>query len=430
MHRYTVSELTTEIGSLLAGEFGDVLVEGEVSGFKVAGSGHWYFALKDAGAVLNCAMFRQSNFRVRPPREGDRVQARGAVDVYAPRGSYSLVVRRLEPVGEGDLLKQLAALKAKLAAEGLFDPAKKRPLPRYPRAVGIATSPTGAALHDLVRVLRQRYPAMTVYLAPCRVQGEGAAAEIAAAVDRLCRHGRSDVIVVGRGGGAAEDLAAFNEEAVVRAIARATLPVVSAVGHEVDVTLADLAADVRAATPSHAAELVAPDAAALAAWVDEAEGRLVDAARRRVARERDRLLRTRLVHPRDRVERARARCADLAARLAVAGRALGPRRRDRFAPLPGRLDAAVRRLAQRRRDRLAAATQRLDALSPLRVLDRGYALVEHAGRPVADAATLRPGDALALRFARGAATATVTSVTATDPSASAAPPADPRGSPG
>ena len=207
MERFTVSELTHEISSLLGASFEDVEVEGEISGFKAHGSGHWYFTLKDDGAVLNCAMFRNWNARVRrPPREGDRILARGALDVYPPRGSYSLVVRQIVAAGEGDLARRLEELRVRLAAEGLFDPARKRPLPIYPSAVGVATSPTGAAFADIRRVIRQRYPGLPIFLAPCRVQGDGAAQEVANAIAMLNAHGKSDVIILGREGGSAEDL--------------------------------------------------------------------------------------------------------------------------------------------------------------------------------------------------------------------------------
>lgn len=389
MERFTVSELTGEIATMLMHGFGDVEVVGEVSAFKAHGSGHWYFCLKDGEAVLNCAMFKGHNQRVRrPPRDGERVIARGGIDVYAPRGSYSLVVRQLRADGEGDLLRRLEALKARLAAEGLFDPARKRPLPGVPRAIGVATSPTGAALQDILRVIRQRFPAVTVYLAPCRVQGDGAAAEIAAAIDLLNRHGRSDVVIAGRGGGSPEDLWCFNEEVVVRAIARSRIPVVSAVGHEVDVCLADLAADRRAATPSHAAELVTPVLSSLIQAVEDLDDRMRAAMTRRVALLRQRLARVRLLHPRQRLERGRARLDDLEARL----------------------QAAARRLLVIRRAQLAGSTRQLEALSPLSVLVRGYAIVTHEGAAVTDARALSPGAPLRVRFARGQVDATVTRV--------------------
>lgn len=386
MERFTVSELTGEIAALLGGSFGDVEVEGEVSGFKAHGSGHWYFCLKDGDAVLNCAMFRGHNVRVRrPPRDGDRVLVRGGVEVYPPRGSYSLIVRQMTAAGAGDLLRRLEELRARLAAEGLFDPGRKRPLPPVPRAIGVATSPTGAAFQDIVRVVRQRFPTMPIYLAPCRVQGEGAGFEVARAIALLNEHGKADVIIAGRGGGSAEDLWCFNEEVVVRAVANSRIPVVSAVGHEVDVALSDLAADVRAATPSHAAEIVTPVHAELDAFVDEMEERLRAAAQRRVAMLRDRVRRVRLLHPRQRVERGRIRLDELDERLR---------------------EAALRGLVLRRA-KLAASTRHLEVLSPLSVLVRGYAIVTKGGVAVTDGAALAVGDRLDVRLARGGVEAEV-----------------------
>jgi exodeoxyribonuclease VII large subunit len=380
VERFTVSELTGEIAAILGGSFQDIEVAGEVSGFKAHGSGHWYFCLKDGDAVLACAMFRNNNARVRrPPRDGDRVFARGSVDVYPPRGTYSLVVRQLQAAGDGDLLRRLEELRARLGAEGLFDPSRKRALPRFPRAIGVATSPTGAAFQDILRVVRQRFAGMPIYLAPCKVQGDGAAEDVARAIALLNRHGKSDVLIVGRGGGSAEDLWAFNEEVVVRAVVASAIPVVSAVGHEVDVALSDLAADVRAATPSHAAELVTPVRDALAELLDEYAGRLRAAMTRRLATLRDRLDRVRLVHPRQKVERARIRCDELDERLR---------------------EAALRGLVFRRA-RLASAARHLDALSPLAVLVRGYAIVTREGVAVSDAAALHPGDRLDLRLSHG-----------------------------
>lgn len=391
MHRFTVTELTQAVAEVVGGTFPSIAVEGELSGFKPHSSGHWYFSLKDGGAVVSCAMFRGDNQRVRQrPRDGDRVVLYGGLSVYPPRGTYSLIVRRMEPVGAGDLARKLEELRAKLAAEGLFDPARKRPLPTVPATIGVATSATGAALRDILRVARQRFPAVSVVVAPCLVQGDGAARDIARALDVLAADGRSEVIVVGRGGGSVEDLWAFNEEAVVRAVARMPVPVVSAVGHEVDVTLCDLVADVRAATPSHAAELVVPVADALALAVEDRADRLHLAMQRRIDLARERVRRLRLVHPGEKVARGRLRTDELDTRL----------------------HDATARLVGGQRDRLAAATRQLHALSPLAVLVRGYAIADRDGAVVRDAASLAVGDHLRLRFGAGEADAVVEAVRA------------------
>lgn len=389
MYRYTVSELTAEVAAVFSESFADVAVEGEISGFKAHGSGHWYFSLKDGNAVLSCAMFRGDNMRVRrPPRDGDRVLLQGALSVYPPRGTYSLIARKMEAVGSGDLLRRLEELRARLAAQGLFDPGKKRPLPPHPRAIGVVTSPTGAAFQDIVRVVRGRFPGMPIYLAPVKVQGDGAAAEIAAGIALLNEHGRSDVLIVGRGGGSIEDLWAFNEELVVRAVAASRIPVVAAVGHEVDVSLTDFAADVRAATPSHAAELTTPVAADLRDHLLVQYDRLELAIRRRLRDARQRLARVRLVHPKERIARGRLRCDDLSERMQL----------------------AVERALSRRRDRLAAGARALQAMSPLAVLDRGYAIALRGTHPVTDARTVAVGDTLQVRLAQGSVETTVTAV--------------------
>lgn len=389
MERFTVSQLTGEISALLGESFDDIEVEGEISGFKAHGSGHWYFSLKEGPAVLSCAMFRNANVRVRtPPREGDRILARGSIDIYPPRGTYSLVVRELRVAGAGDLQRQFEELRARLQSEGLFDPARKRRLPSFPTAIGIATSPSGAAFHDILRVVRQRFPGLPVYLSPCRVQGEGAAADIARAIALLNGHGLSSVIIVGRGGGSVEDLWCFNEEVVVRAVVASRIPTVSAVGHEVDVSLCDLAADLRAATPSHAAETVTPVRADIAAGLDQMFGRMRVAMTRRVATQRDRLTRVRLLHPRQRLERGRLRLDELEERL----RGSGPRQ------------------LELRRKRLGLLARHLDALSPLSVLVRGYAITTRDGEVIRDAAALEVGDAVHLRFAGGSADAEIVRV--------------------
>ena len=378
---FAVSELTATLKELLGTGFGAIRVRGEVGSFTPHRSGHWYFTLKDAGAVLNCVMFRGSNrFVDFQPRIGDALEVFGGLDVYGPYGRYNLVARSLQKAGRGDLHARFEALKKKLAAEGLFDVERKRPLPSLPRGIGIATSTSGAAIRDMTRVLGDRFPGIPIYLAGCRVQGAGAALEIAAALDLLAADGRSDVLLVGRGGGAYEDLWAFNEEPVIRAIARCPLPVISAVGHESDVTLADLVADVRAATPSHAAELVVPERAAVIAAVNDALTRLIRATSLQTERRRAALHAAVLKDPRRRINDARLRCDQLADQLTVAAR---------------------RYLQTQRRHRLGRASDALDALSPLRVLDRGYAIVHFNSGVLRDAAEVSPGDPLEIRLGTG-----------------------------
>lgn len=400
--RFSVGELTRALRELVGELFPSVEVVGEISDFKVHSSGHWYLTLKDEEAVLEAAFFRADNQRATwRPRIGERVRATGALDIYPPMGRYKLIIRKLERDGAGDLRARFEAMKARLEAEGLFDPARKRPLPPRPTRLGVVTSPTGAALQDVLRVVDTRFPGFPIVLSPCRVQGAGAAAEVAAALARLARHGRVDVIIVGRGGGSAEDLWTFNEEAVVRAIAACPIPVVSAVGHETDVTLADLAADVRAATPSHAAQLVVPDRDTLVEAVDRLATLLTGAARRQVALRRDRLARTTLRHPRRRIQEARLRCDELADRLVQ----------------------AVRRRLDQDRNRLGRAADRLHATSPLAVLGRGYAIVRRGAQVVRTAGELEPDDLIGIRFAEGSATARVVART-TEPVPAA--PRDPR----
>jgi exodeoxyribonuclease VII large subunit len=319
---------------------------------------------------------------------GDRIVVSGALDVYAPRGRYNLIVRTLARAGAGDLQARLEALKRKLAAEGLFDPSRKRPLPPLPRAIGVATSATGAALHDILKVLGRRFPGVPVYLAACRVQGAEAPREIVQAIELLNAHGRADVLIVGRGGGSQEDLMAFNEESVARAIAASDIPVVSAVGHEVDVSIADLVADARAATPSHAAELVVPEREGLLLALDDLDARLRGGMERALRARRDRLGRIVLRHPRRQLAEARER-------VGLQGDAL---RR------------AWTRDLSRRRTGLQAAAGRLEALSPVAVLGRGYAVALHEGKAVRDARDLAPGAALEVRLHGGSVDTVVQAV--------------------
>jgi exodeoxyribonuclease VII large subunit len=428
---YTVSRLNREARGLVEGSLGTVWLEGEVSNFLRHGSGHWYFSLKDDAAQVRCAMFRQRNAALGlVPRNGMQVLVRARASLYEPRGEFQLIVDHREEAGEGELRRRYERLKRDLAAEGLFDTARKRPLPRLPRQVGVVTSPTGAAIRDILHVLARRFPAIPVVVYPVPVQGAGAAEAIAAAIRMAGERAEADVLVVGRGGGSLEDLWAFNEEAVVRAVVASPIPVVSAVGHEVDVTLSDLAADLRAPTPSAAAELVVPDAAEWLRTLAAAANRLLGAWRRATTRRDERLAwagrRLAQLHPALRLEQQSQRLDELGSRLAAALRgrleldahrlaarraelvALSPRAQlaalgRRLAVTSARLPAALAHRLSRSRDRLAGIARALNAVSPLATLERGYAIVTRAadGRVLTDAAEAAPGTEIEARLARG-----------------------------
>ena len=374
-------------------------------------SGHWYFTLRDRTASISCVMFRGTNQFVRqPPVVGETVVLTGTLDFYAPQGRLSFIARRLQRAGEGDLAARLEALKKKLHAEGLFSEDRKRSLPALPRAIGVATSPTGAAIRDILSVLEQRFPGLPVYLAPCRVQGASAPAEIIEALARLNADGRADVLIVGRGGGSAEDLAAFNDEGVVRAIAASRIPVVSAVGHEVDVSIADLVADRRAATPSHAAELIVPEREGLLLHLDALDEQLRRALERRLERSRSQLAALRLRHPAEALRVQRQRLDAAARRLRPAVEAVVSRHRQAASRTAESLSPAMRRALARRQATLDTRTHQLNSLSPHRVLERGYAIVLDGQRAVTDAATLEPQASVRLVLHRGEADAVVTDV--------------------
>ncbi len=385
LHIYSVSELTREVKELIEGSFPPLWVEGELSNFVHHGSGHMYFSLKDSGAALRAVFFRQYNqalaFR---PENGQKVMARGLLTVYEPGGQYQLTVSELRPAGVGALQLAFEQLKARLAAEGLFDEEHKRPLPQFPSCVGVVTSPTGAAVRDIISVLRRRCPSVRIVLAPARVQGEGSAAEVAAAVRALGRWGGADVLIVGRGGGSAEDLWAFNEEPVARAIFDSPVPVISAVGHQTDFTIADFVADLRAPTPSAAAEYAVPVAAELEAGVVTLGRRLVRAGSGHLADAHQRL---------DELERSLS-----PQRLRAALRASG----DRNSALALRLQRAARHSLDLSRVRWSSLQERLSALNPAAVLGRGYAVARTPeGQIVRDAATVEVGDRLSVLLARG-----------------------------
>lgn len=426
----TVSDLTARLRELIEDRFPAVWVEGEVSNFRLYASGHAYFTLKDSGAQLPAALFRTRVRRLRfEPRDGLSVLAFGSLEVYAQRGGYQLIVERLEPRGVGALQVAFEQLKARLHAEGLFEAARKRPLPAFPRRIGIVTSPDGAALRDILRVLGRRFRGLSIAIAPATVQGDGAPAEIAQALADLNAVGDIDVIICGRGGGSLEDLWAFNDEAVARAIAASKVPVISAVGHEIDVTIADFVADLRAPTPSAAAELVVREEQAIAARVADLEGRLVAAMGRPLTHARDRveaLARRRVLtdparpvrEQQRRLDDTRARLRQAAAlavgrathRLSMAGAALracspisrvkNDRRRLDTAQL-GLRNAVGRRL-DGARHRLGLSAGRLDSLSPLAVLARGYSLTRlPSGEIVRRAAQVAAGAGVRVMLPEG-----------------------------
>jgi exodeoxyribonuclease VII large subunit len=385
----SVSELTNKVKGMLEQEFGSLWISGEVTALKKHQSGHWYFTLKDAGAVLPAVMFRGSNARVRIEfKEGLEVLARGSLSVYPPHGKYQFNVLEIHAKGLGALEAALRQLKEKLAAKGYFRPERKRPLPRHPGRVALVTSPSGAAVRDMLEILGRRWPATEVYVCPVRVQGDTAAAEIANALALLNRVGAVDVIILGRGGGSTEDLHAFNDERVADAVFRSRVPVVAAIGHEIDVTIADLVADKRALTPSEAAELVVPDRGELLKKVSDMDLRLRELLG-------------------DRLESARGRLADFADRR-VFRRPL-----DRIHDLEQGLDDFGERLQRCMRQRLErwrqlaqAAAGRLETLSPLNVLSRGYSLTRRASdqQVVRAADQVKPGDLLVTVLQHGQVT--------------------------
>jgi exodeoxyribonuclease VII large subunit len=431
----TVSRLTALIRGVLEENFEHVWVEGEVSNLAMPASGHCYFTLKDAGAQIRCVMFRASaralKFR---PKDGMGLVVRGRVSLFEPRGEYQLVVEYLEPKGVGALQLAFIQLKEKLAREGLFDESRKKPVPRLPQRIGVVTSPTGAAVHDILNVLGRRFANVEILIAPVKVQGEGAAEEIACAIGDFNRYGDIDVMIVGRGGGSMEDLWAFNEEVVARAIYRSRIPVISAVGHEVDVTISDLVADLRAPTPSAAAELVVKSKAELASELDTLIHRLrqgihhnLDSCRSRVG-----LLARSLHDPTmllghlsqrvddllDRLgfaldgglRRRRERLGSLSNHLRLNNPALvAERKRERLLMLLARGEHALHRIMEHFRERSAVNSGKLQALSPLQTLSRGYtvATLLPEGTVIRESGQLEKGDSIDLRFQKGGAVCVV-----------------------
>ncbi len=404
MRRYTVRQLTDELTALLQGRYPALEVEGEITQVATPGSGHAYFTLRDGDAILGCVCWRDTWRGLKhQPAAGTRVVARGKLGVYSGKGAYQLYVHDLAPAGEGAWAAELARRKATLEAEGLLDPRRKRPLPRFPRFVGVATSLTGAALQDFLKVSGQRWPAARILVAGCMVQGPQAAPSVVMAVDRLLLDGRAEVIVVTRGGGSKEDLLAFQDVGLARHLAHSPVPVVSAVGHQVDTTLADLVADVIAPTPTAAAVLVLPDGPALAQRVDEAAMALQGGMRRLLVIRRREItsLQARTRHPRERLVDARRRCRALEERLHAALNRRLPEARLRVTRLTEQRDRLLARRLERSRDRVELALARAQALSPQAVLARGYAVLVGPGGVVTQVGQAQPGLQLSAQVADG-----------------------------
>ena len=433
---YSVSELTREIRMLLEDHFPFLWVEGEVSNFRVPSSGHYYFVLKDGESQIRCVMFRSQHRWMRfLPEDGLHVLCQARVSVYEPRGEYQLLVDTMEPRGVGALQLAYEQLKGRLQAEGLFDLEHKKPIPFLSQRLGVVTSATGAAIRDIIRVVRERYSNLEIYLYPAKVQGEGAAAEIARGIDTFNHEFPVDVLIVGRGGGSLEDLWAFNEEIVVRAIFRSHIPVISAVGHEIDLTLADLVADVRAPTPSAAAEMVSQHKEALETSVATLYERLEGRVRQMVqlAGERLESRKKRLRHPATRLADLRLRLDEQAQRLEFAVRQrlrsegqmflrvkdnllhLSPSRRIKetrglLGHYCQRLELFVARILQKKRQNFERSLTQLDGLSPLGVLARGYSITTTwpKGVIVLSSRQVREDDTVKVRLHEGSMRCRVT----------------------
>jgi len=426
---FTVTELNAAIRAALDAEFQDIWVSGEISGLKLANSGHYYFTLKERDSQIKCVAFRSAHrYWKAKPQDGLAVLARGRIDVYEARGEYQLQVETLEPQGLGALQLAFEQLKRRLALEGLFAAGRKRPLPRFPRRIGIVTSPRGAAIADLIQILARRFPGLHIRLFPALVQGEGAVEEVCRAIDYFSRTKWPDLVIVGRGGGSLEDLWTFNEEAVARAIAACSVPVVSAVGHETDVTIADFVADLRAPTPSAAAEMVICTRDELMDRIAAARAKSTQAMRYRLAMLERRLrqqgieralsllqrrigrglqrideqefrLRERIRAGLDSRERARRALETRLRRFDMRPRLAADRRR--LEACHARAVEIVRVRLARRRSTLDQLAAKLSQLSPLRILDRGYAIVSTPSGILKDARDAPPGSGIHVRLAEG-----------------------------
>ena len=415
---YTVTQLNQQIKGMLESNpsFRNIFVQGEISNYKQHTSGHHYMTLKDADGAISAVLFRADAARLRfRLMNGMKVIARGRVSSFPKTGQVQLYLADLMPDGTGALHLAFEQLKSKLYAEGLFDQSHKQEIPRMPHTIALVTSPTGAAVRDMIRILGRRYPLADVQLWPVLVQGENAAADIAKTIARINAHGQADVMIVGRGGGSLEDLWAFNEEIVARAIYNSKIPVISAVGHEPDVTIADFVADLRAPTPSGAAELAVPDRGELSILIDREQERLMTALENRLnglvnrlQAQEDRLARC---TPAQYVAERRRRTEELIERMRLAQLRKIDSLKTGFSYHEKKLRDMPGVLLERRRGKLQSLSGQLDALSPLRVLARGFSVVTDAqNKIITDSADLQTGDAVTLRFAQGTAKAQITSV--------------------
>jgi exodeoxyribonuclease VII large subunit len=439
---WTISRLNREVRLLIESGLPALWIEGEVSNLARPASGHLYFSLKDENAQVRCALWRSTALKLAfTPRNGMQLLARARVTVYEPRGEYQLTVEYAEEAGEGALRRRFEELKARLHAEGLFDEAIKRPLPRLPRRIGVVTSPSGAAIRDILHILRRRFPSVPVVIYPVPVQGEGAAAKIAAMLALASARAECDVLILARGGGSLEDLWSFNEELVARAIRASAIPVIAGVGHEVDVTIADFAADRRAPTPSGAAEIAVPDAAEWLARLNQDAGRLRNAITRRLSLKAERLAwqarGLTVAHPGQRLRQHGQRLDELELRLrrairvslvsrrqrlgqaaaGVAAHAPGPRLRaahERVGGLRHRLGNAVSHRLEAFRARALSAVRTLHMVSPLATLERGYAIATRStdGVILRSALQVVPGDGIEVLLAQGTLEARVTAADA------------------
>ncbi|MDF2155556.1 exodeoxyribonuclease VII large subunit [Vibrio sp. CAU 1672] len=433
---FTVSRLNAEVRLLLENEMGIVWLVGEISNFSAPVSGHWYLTLKDSRAQVKCAMFRGNNRRVTfKPANGNQVLVKARLSLYEPRGDYQLIIESMQPEGDGRLQQEFEALKLKLAAEGLFAQTNKQPLPEHPERVGVITSKTGAALYDILDVLKRRDPSLPVVVYPTMVQGEEAAIKIAQAIGRANSRNECDVLIVGRGGGSLEDLWCFNNEILARTIAASQIPIISAVGHEIDVTIADFVADVRAPTPSAAAELVSRDNSHKAQALTTRQHKLASALRYYLAAQKHHL--SQLTHQLDRqhpshqLQRQAQQLDELQLRLQRAMVNLVDRRQQNIERMQHRLQlhSPIRRVSEQKiklerteqrlqdamdrrlltlRHQLAIAAEKLDTVSPLATLKRGYSITQtESGQVITQASDVKTGDTLVTRLSDGEIRSTV-----------------------